>query len=253
MKAVITLAVALTLAAYSSAMAVDTATKSTTNTKTTVSTPSTTNTTNATTNTSTKNTNQTTTPTQQLLKVSNEGFAAMRAIRAARVAIFNGQPTAAGKLLNKASVDLKTAVKNSPLFVDAAEATVNGKVVAGAVEVGKVNWIPIDGQVSLGDTFVVTKEKNQHIQKANKYFKNGQSKEAIEELRLAAINVSCTRVMMPLASTTNWVAEASRLLGQQKFYEANLALKAAEDGLVVNTTNVVEMPQVKTEKVPQTN
>jgi len=130
---------------------------------------------------------------------------------------------------------------------------VHGTVVADTVEMGKVNWIPIDGQVSLADTYVVSKERAQHIQKANEYFKNGQSKQAIEELRLAAINVTCTRVMMPLSTTTGWVSEATRLLGQQKYYEANLALKAAEDGLVVNSASLVEMPQVKTEKMPQTN
>jgi hypothetical protein len=207
--------------------------------------------TNTTNNTNTWNDSNTS--TRELLKVSNDGFAAIRAIRAARVAIFNGQPTVATKMLNKATVDLKAATKTAPTFVAAAEATVNGKVVAGEVEVGKVNWIPIDGQVSLADTYVVTKEKNQHIQKANEHFKNGQSKQAIEELRLAAINVTCTRVMMPLSTTTHWVAEANRLIGQQKYYEANLALKAAEDGLVVNSASLMEMPQVKTENVRQTN
>ncbi len=191
--------------------------------------------------------------TSELLRVSNEGFAAIRAIRAARVAIFNGQPTVATKMLNQARHDLNVAAKDAPSFVAASETTMNGKMVAGTVETGHVNWIPIDGQVSLADTYVVTKERSQHIQKANEYFKNGQSKQAIEELRLAAINVTCTRVMMPLTNTTNWVSEAGRLLGQQKFYEANLALKAAEDGLVVNTASLVEMPQVSTPSTSQSN
>lgn len=278
MKAVIFLAVALTLAVCVTVFAANSSTSKSTsaNTSSNVSTGTTGDTTNnannATSPTNTKwNKNETWNKnaknankdvntsdnagdsTQQLLKVSHEGFAAIRAIRAARVAIFNGQPKTASKLLTKASTDLQTATKNAPMFVAAAEATANGKVVADAVEVGKVNWIPIDGQVSLGDTFVVTKEKKTHIEKANQHFKKGESKEAIEELRLAAITVSCTRVMMPLSSTSNWVAEATRLLSQQKYYEANLALKAAEDGLVVNTTNVVDMPQVKTDNTRQPN
>ena len=57
---------------------------------------------------------------------------------------------------------------------------------------------------------------------------------------------------MPLASTTNWVTTATKLVGQHKYYEANLALKAAEDGLVVNSTNLVEMPHVNTHRVPRT-
>ena len=126
MKTAISFALALTLAVSTLAAAATTPTNSSAN-KNTTGAANTTNTKNTTTNTKAS--------TQQLLKVSNEGFAAIRAIRAARVAIFNGQPTVAGNLLNKASVDLKTATKNAPTFVDAAEATVNGKVVAGAVEV----------------------------------------------------------------------------------------------------------------------
>jgi hypothetical protein len=156
-------------------------------------------------------------------------------------------------MLNQARVDLTAAAKDAPTFVATSEATVNGKVVTDEVQVGRVNWIPIDGQVSLADTYTVSKEKNVHIKKANQYFKNGQSKQAIEELHLAAINVTCTRVMMPLTTTSSWVSEATKVIGQQKYYEANLALKAAEDGLVVNTTSMVEMPQVKTERARQTN
>jgi hypothetical protein len=250
MKLVVSLVVALTVAMHSYALAVDSSTKTSDNAN-----RSTTNKTSNKTDAWAKTgISKDDASTQELLKVSQEGFAAIRAIRAARVAIFNGQPMVATKMLTKAKVDLKAASKNAPTLVTATEATVRGKVVADAVDVEKVNWIPIDGQVSLADTFVVSAEKAKHIAKANEHFKNGKSKEAIEELRLAAISVSCTRVLMPLATTTDWVMEASKLMSQQKYYEANLALKAAEDGLVVSTANVIEMPvPVKTEKTPETN
>jgi hypothetical protein len=99
----------------------------------------------------------------------------------------------------------------------------------------------------------VTPENSEHIQKANQYLKNGQSKEAIEELRLASIDVTCTRVLRPLASTTNYVAEATKLVGEQKYFEANMVLKAAEDGLVVNSASLIETPQVKTQKDKEVN
>jgi hypothetical protein len=192
-------------------------------------------------------------PTQQLLKVSQEGFAAIRAVRAARVAIFNGQPNVATEMLNKAKTNLDTASKDAPLFVANTEATVNGTVVADAMTVGAMNWIPIDGQVLLADTYVASPQNTEHIQKANEHFKNGESKEAIEELKLAEIDVTCTRVMMPLAATAKCVAEAAKLVAEQKYYEANLVLKTAEDGLVVKSASLLEMPQVKTQTDNKTN
>jgi len=290
MKVVVAIVAALTLAAYSFASAGDypTQTMGNPNVWTNTNTPTNTNTLNNTNapnhnggawnNTNTTNntgtTNNTNTPTngntwnnntnmwnngngttQGLMKVSHEGYAAMRAVRAARVAIFNGQPNVAIQMLNTAKTNLAAAAKNAPMFVANTETTVNGKMVADEMTVGKVNWVPIDGQFSLADTFVVSPQKAAHIQKANGHFQNGQSKQAIEELRLASIDVTCTRVLMPLTATTNCVAEATKLVGQQKYYEANVALKAAEDGLVMNSANWFEMPtvNVSTQKDKETN
>ena len=212
------------------------------------------NTNNANNNTNANTTiNNTNTSTQQLLKVSQDGFAAIRAVRAARVAIFTGQPNVATEMLNQAKTNLEAAAKNAPQYAANTETTVNGTTATNETTVGAMKWILIDGQVSLAETVAVPTEKAEHIQKANQYFNNGQSKEAIEQLRLAAIDVSCTRVLMPLASTTKYVAEATKLVGQQKYYEANLALKAVEDGLVVNSSSLIEMPQVNTQNVNQNN
>jgi hypothetical protein len=189
----------------------------------------------------------------ELMKVSHEGFDAMRAVRAARVAIFNGEPTAAMKWLDKAQADLQNAAKDAPLFVTTTEVAVGGKVVAGELTVAKPNWIPIDGQVSMSDSFVASPEKAKHIQKANQHFQNGWNKKAIEELRLASIDVSCTRVLMSLTTTTNCVAEAAKLVGQKKYFEANMVLKTAEDALVVDSTNVFATPTVKTNKAKEIN
>jgi hypothetical protein len=193
------------------------------------------------------------TSAQETLKMSHEGFSAMRAIRAARVAIFNGEPKVAAKLLTIAQRDLRFALRDAPMFLTTMEASVDGKVVAAGVDVAKENWIPIDGQVSLSDTFVASPENEKHIKKANEHFKNGDNKQAIEELRLASIDVKCTRVLMSLTKTMHSVAEAAKLVEEQKYYEANVALKAAEDGLVVDTTNVFAVPTGKEEKSKEVN
>jgi hypothetical protein len=187
-------------------------------------------------------------PAQRTLKVSRDGFAAMRAIRAARIAIFDGEPKLAAKMLDKAKSDLDAAAKDDTKYVVDVKALVNGKTAGEDSATMKQNWIPIDGQIALADTFVPSPENAEHIKKANEHFQHGRSKEALEELRLGNIEVSFTRILMPLRGTTEKVAEALHLMGDQKYYEANLALKAAEDAMIVDSVSLIELPQTKPEK-----
>ena len=90
-----------------------------------------------------------------------------------------------------------------------------------------------------------TPEKKEHIAKANEHFKSGRAKEAIEELRLGEIDVTYTRVMMPLTATKKCLADAMQLATEHKYYEANLSLKAAEDGVIVDSVGLADMPQYK--------
>ena len=106
-------------------------------------------------------------------------------------------------------------------------------------------WIPIDGQISLADTYVPTPEKKEHIAKANEHFKGGRAKEAVEELRLGEIDVTYSRVMMPLTATKKCLADAMQLATEHKYYEANLSLKAAEDGVIVDSVGLADVPQYK--------
>ncbi|MGO8744995.1 MAG: YfdX family protein [Thermoguttaceae bacterium] len=197
--------------------------------------------------------------TSEVMKVSNEGFAAMRAIRAARIAIFDGEPKVAVEILGKAKEALDAASKDESIVISdmkttagakathektpAGDKTAHQKTTAAAMKAMK--WIPIDGQISLADTYVPTPEKTTHVTKANDHLKNGRAKEAVEELRLGNINVTYTYVMMPLTATTQCLADAMQLATEHKFYEANLALKAAEDGLIVNSVSLVDTVDYK--------
>ena len=188
------------------------------------------------------------TPKQELMKVSQDGFDAMRTVRAARIAIFNGEPKLAIKMLGKAKVELDAAAKDASKFIENIKTMVGEAIVEDKTGTAKMDWIPIDGQVSLANTFVPSPEKTEHINKANEYFKKGRSKEAIEELRLAEIDVTYTCVLMPLQATTKCVAEATRLAEEHKYYEANLALKVAEDGLIIDSVSLIAMPKHKSKE-----
>ena len=41
--------------------------------------------------------------------------------------------------------------------------------------------------------------------------------------------------LMPLKQTRNALADAQKLLDKKQYYEANLALKGAEDGIIVDS------------------
>ncbi len=192
--------------------------------------------------------------TQDLMKVSDEGYDALRAIHVARLAIFNGETKMADKLLDRAKKDLDEATKDAQTFasdLNAADHEKKAGEKSQAEKNNKMEMIPIDGNIAVADTFVGTTDRNKHIEKANEHLKAGQSKQALEELRLGEVDVVFTRVLLPLESTKKRVADAEKLVGEHKYYEANLCLKAAEEGVVVDAIDLVGTPKTE-QKQPST-
>ena len=192
---------------------------------------------------------------QEVMKVSKDGFLAMRAIRAARIAIFNGEPKEAVEIMGKAKAALDAASKDESLVVSDLKTLAGNKAAHGTTTTTATpatTWIPIDGQISLADTYVPTPEKKEHIAKANEHLKSGRAKEAIEELRLGEIDVTYSRVMMPLTATKKCLADAMQLAEEHKYYEANLSLKAAEDGVIIDSVGLADTPQDKVGPKDQT-
>ena len=146
-------------------------------------------------------------------------------------------------MLDKAKKDLDAATKDSETFAADAKAADHGKKGDDKPASDKMDLIPIDGEIAIADTFVPSAEKKQHIDKANEHLKSGHSKDAIEELRLGEVEVVFARVMLPLETTKKRVADAEKLANDHKYYEANLALKAAEDGLIVDSIDLLGTPK----------
>ncbi|MEJ8845639.1 YfdX family protein [Variovorax rhizosphaerae] len=177
---------------------------------------------------------------QALMKVSQDGYMAVRAARGARMDIFNGNIKGATDLLARANASLTAAKKDAPMFIVEVKTGMDGKVVKDTTSVDRANLVPIDGQIVLADNYIDTPAKRAHIDKANEHFSKGRAKEGRDELRLAEVDAAFTRVLMPIDATAKNVAEATRLLGEKKYYEANLALKAVEDGLRIDTVALSE-------------
>ncbi len=177
-----------------------------------------------------------------LMKVSDDGYDAIRAIHLARIAIFNGDTENAKMMLDRTKKDLDAATKDAQKFAADRKAAEHGKKGDEKSQSDKMDLIPIDGSIAFADTFVPSTEKKKHVDKANEHLKSGHSKEALEELRLGEVDVFFSRVLLPLEATKKRVADAEKLAGDHKYYEANLALKAAEDGLVIDSVDLLESP-----------
>ena len=186
-----------------------------------------------------------TTPSKEnkiLEKVSSEANTAMRDLRWARVALFDGQPEAAKTYLDGVKKNLETAKKQAPELIVTIDtkSKVGDKTVSSKQVTEKSDYVPIDAWLVLSEDFVATPEKNAKIKEANKHLKSGDKNKAIDVLRTADIGVSVGRMLMPLKATMKHVDKAITLMNEHKYYEANLALKGAEDGLIIDSVMLVE-------------
>lgn len=189
---------------------------------------------------------------QALEKVSKEGRTAMQELRLARVAIFNGQLKQAKEMLDQSKKLLSTVEKQVPELVVTVktEEKVDGKTVNNEKAAVSSDLVPIDAGLVVAEDFVATPEKSEKIKKANEHLKNKETSKAIGVLREADIGLSVSRVLMPVKDTIKHVDKATELFGEHKYYEANLALKAAEDGLIIDSVLLYE-PVAAPKKEPE--
>ena len=109
-------------------------------------------------------------------------------------------------------------------------------------QVATKDLIPIDVQMMVADDMVLTPEKAAKVKEANEHLKNGETDKAMDTLKQGAIDITYTRLLMPVDGTTVHVTAAENLLNQGKYYEANLALKAAQDLVQTDTVMLGDTP-----------
>ncbi|MCF2308578.1 YfdX family protein [Klebsiella quasipneumoniae subsp. similipneumoniae] len=163
-----------------------------------------------------------------VLQVAVQGANAMRDVQFARLALFHGQPESAKKLTDDAAALLAADDASWAKFVK-TDAT--AKMIA--------DRLVINATIALSEDYVATPEKESAIKSANEKLAKGDQKGAIDTLRLAGIGVIENQYLMPLNQTRKAVAQAQKLLKAGKYYEANLVLKGAEEGIVVDSEMLV--------------
>jgi len=160
-----------------------------------------------------------------VMQIAVQGANAMRDIQLARLALFHGVPASAKKLTDDAATLLKDDSTDWKKFV---------KTDAKAKMIDD-QYVIINATVALSEDYIATPEKESAIKSANSKLAKGDQKGAIDTLRLAGIGVMEDQYLMPLNQTRKAVATAQKMLADGKYYEANLVLKSAEDGIVVDS------------------
>lgn len=176
------------------------------------------------------------------LEVSDDGYKAMRMIRRARLAIFNGDTAVAKESVASASDSLAAVARAAPTVQSTRLFGSDGKIVGEEQSRIAADAIPIDGQVVWSDDYVDTPVRRAHVTKANEQLAKGHAKAAAEELKLAEVDTSFVWTLMPIASTRAQIDQAGKLMADGKYFEASVALKAAEDGLSTDTFVYVDAP-----------
>lgn len=178
---------------------------------------------------------------RELRNFSESGRSAMRDIQDARFAIFDGDTKTALTLMQSAKSALAKARSEAPAYARLENrASANARSASNPAAVQRV---PIDGQLVVADNFVMTPEKQAHINKADEHLKKGEHEKALEELRLAEVDVDYTQQLIPIAQSQEHLDRAITLATDGRYYEANLALKAIEDSVVAESLDFADLPK----------
>ncbi|MGB0723391.1 MAG: YfdX family protein [Gammaproteobacteria bacterium] len=168
---------------------------------------------------------------QELVKVSKDALLGVRDVHSARLAIFNGESERARIFVDAAKTRIDLAVNEAREYALDIKAPKSDDY-----------YVPFDASLTIMGAYEPSEKKARHIAKANRHVRRGEQKQAVAELKLAEIEVAVSTGLVPIEFAQEHVAQASRLVADHKYYEANLALKAIDDSVVVETFAVDELP-----------
>lgn len=162
---------------------------------------------------------------QTIDNIALAGNAAMQDVQLARVALFDGDTSGAKRLLNDAKMKINDDQTDWSKYIRKNKKTpIDGD-----------GYVVINATMSVNEDYQTSETKNKAVRDANEKIKNGDKKGALEVLKLAGITVSESQVLMPLKATRNDILKALNLFNEGKYYQANLVLLSAEEGIIIDT------------------
>jgi hypothetical protein len=188
--------------------------------------------------------------TSDMGKLSSKGNQAFQQIELARLAIFNGHASEATRLVKEAQQSLKIAQTDDTAFVKAEndlKVPPTAAAPRGASSATRsaepTTWLPVGADVTITDSLTQSPAKSKAIASANEHLKKGKREAALSALKVANINVAYTMELVPLKQTMTDINQAASLLAQNKYYEANQALKQVVDSVRYDWVDLDAIPQ----------
>jgi hypothetical protein len=177
----------------------------------------------------------------ELVRLSNDAALTMRDVRGARLALFNGD-------IDRAQVYIDAAVARVASAVDEANQYAVNKDAKDADDL----LIPFDAGFAIaetlerqstassaqGDQTASAAGKNastEAIAQANQHLKDGNSNQAMDDLKETEFDVLLSASMVPIKFARQAIDEASSAMKDAHYYEAGLALKRIEDAVLIDT------------------
>lgn len=170
-----------------------------------------------------------------LIRVSEDASATMHSLGSTRLAIFNGRPDDIRTFIHAAATHAAAAVKDADKYALDTKESLPGDL-----------YVPFDANLTVSESFVLNEQNAKHLTTANEHLRKGERKEAMEVLKLGEVGTVVSASLMPVKFAKQHIDEAAKLITEDKYYEANLALKAVEDAIVVETYGMDAIPAPKT-------
>ncbi len=182
---------------------------------------------------------------KDLSKLSIDGAGAYQDISLARLAIYDGKPDMATKLVSEAATSLSHAKSDDAVFMKAESDLTppkTDKADAKTMIASKnaVAWVPVDGQFMIDETLTPTKANA--VDQANKHLRNGEPDKAKEALKVASVDADYVVTLAPLVQTMQDVQKASQMLSTHDYYGASQQLREAQMGVRYDTVVLQDDP-----------
>ena len=197
------------------------------------------------------------------LRTVDEAYTAMRQVRAARLSIFEGEIDTAKELVQAAIKDMESAQSMLDEFSmpsgqssgqsggQSGDSSGSQQASSGGSDGGSDSgsggsgqrYLPIDLSIGVAEGYLIPEDRTAALAQANAAFLRGDRRAATRILRGASIDVIVQASMIPAQKSLDNLKQADELMGQEKFYEANVALKAIEDSVTMRSFGLDSMPR----------
>lgn len=179
---------------------------------------------------------------ESLLRFSRDGQTAMDSVRLARVDLFDGKTDLARQDLQTARKALIAARAEAPSFATTTQVRVGGKSLGTEQSKVKADVVPIDGDLVVTDEALMAPQHQGFLAKARTFMHLGDKASAVKALKEGEIDVTYQRKWLVIPDALRQLDQAEALTAKGQYYQANLALKALEDGVQVDTVSFGQSP-----------